>query len=56
MDPISLGTAVHNLGGCEEVTDKGVGKLAAGFPQLSSLDLADCQVTDKGVGKLAAGC
>ena len=39
------------------VTDNGVAKLAAGCPQLSSLDLVECyKVTDKGVGKLTAGC
>jgi len=31
-----------NLRKCSEVTDKGVGKLAAGCPQLSSLNLACC--------------
>ena len=39
------------------MTDEGVGNLAAGCPQLSSLNLTSCsKVTDEGVGKLAAGC
>ena len=39
------------------MTDEGVGKLAAGCPQLSSLYLEECsKVTDEGVGKLATGC
>ena len=37
-----------------EVTDEGVGKLAAGCPQLSSLDLLGCsEVTHDGVGQVA---
>ena len=37
------------------VTNKGVGKLVAGCPQLSSLNLESfSKVTDTGVGKLAA--
>ena len=39
------------------MTDEGVGKLVAGFQQLSSLSCGGCsKVIAKGVGKLAAGC
>jgi hypothetical protein len=50
-----LGLAQPRL--CNNVTDAGLEKIAAGCPSLASLDLTDCSnVTDAGLAKIAAGC
>ena len=46
-----------SLGGCEAVTDAGVGKIAENLPRLELLNLAECfRVTDIALGKLATCC